>query len=446
MSSELERRLREAGENLPEPDEAATRRARALSLSAIRRRRPRIRLAALIGVALVVALGVGAGLSTLIAPSGTAARGPVGLGFLPEPGWFVLQSGARATPSTPAIAVASNVPFDPEDDVHGLADSSGLPYASLLALPPHGVIIVASFTRRGEPRHDALFPRKTLPLHLGDATSGINYSVQVRPDEPLGQYQIRAAVNGHNVDVHIYFGVSQPSVALREGAQRQLDQLVVRSSGPGDRVTAVRPAADVTVSAPGVIDRTFLCTTAPRGGIYEIEARAHRGIRESGSKWKQLPFAVVSTGGSAGIRNSPALLGDSLAWITAGRPSVTTTIDTEWRASPAQPSGTLAVQGASCRSTTARVPLTTGELQGGVASPFGDERDCVAPRRVLVHVRATLQSQASLRSRRSFLSTNITVREARLAVRTQSGKPLVYAEVFASGKARLFVARNCVPD
>jgi hypothetical protein len=32
------------------------------------------------------------------------------------------------------------------------------------------------------------------------------------------------------------------------------------------------------------------------------------------------------------------------------------------------------------------------------------------------------------------------------AVRSDSGKPLFYAEVFDSGKARLFMPANCVRD
>ena len=35
------------------------------------------------------------------------------------------------------------------------------------------------------------------------------------------------------------------------------------------------------------------------------------------------------------------------------------------------------------------------------------------------------------------------VREAKLAVRTLAGKPLVYADLRESGKARLFTAKGC---
>jgi hypothetical protein len=35
------------------------------------------------------------------------------------------------------------------------------------------------------------------------------------------------------------------------------------------------------------------------------------------------------------------------------------------------------------------------------------------------------------------------IAEGRLAVRTSSGKPLVYADVFDSGKARVYTAQSC---
>ncbi len=442
MSSDLERRIREARAALPEPDAEATRRAHARALGAVRRRRPRVRLAILAGVVFGIALALGAGLGTLIPPSGTAARGPVGLGFLPEPGWFALQSGSRAMRGQPAVAIAANVPFDPDDDVRGLAESSGLPYSTLLGLPPHGIVIVATFTPyREQFWAGSRFAREKLPLRVRDAVPYIQYGAQVRPEEPLGQYQLRAAVDEYNVDVNIYFGSLSPSSALRTEAQRQLDQLVVRSPHPR------RPAAtsEASTLSGGAIDRTLLCATAPTGGIYEIEARAHRGIREGPSRWKQLPFAVVGSGGTAGRANTPELFDNSLAWISAARATATTTVDTEFMAVPVSALGTLAVK-AGCRTTTTPVPLTPAGLEGGAASPFGDELDCSSPRRVLVRVRAVLGAPTSLRKRGMVLKTTVPVKEARLTIRTQTGKPLVYAEVFESGKARLFTAKGCVPD
>src|SRR5262249_49426264 len=86
MSSELERFLRGASRALPLPDERATDRARRNALTSIGKGRVRTRVLALAGATIVavVALGVTAG--SLNAPTGTAAREPAVLGFVPEPG------------------------------------------------------------------------------------------------------------------------------------------------------------------------------------------------------------------------------------------------------------------------------------------------------------------------------------------------------------------------
>ena len=279
MSSELERLLREARDVLPDPDDAATARARETALSAIRGRRSRARAVALIGVALVVAIGLGVGVGSLVAPSGTAAREPSGLGFVPEPGWFALQSPPAAVQGQPAVAVASNVPFAPDDVADGLVDPSGLPYSTLLMLPPRGVVIVGVMTNVNDQPHLAgLFPDyddAELPLRLRSAVPYIQWGAQVRPDEPLAHYQLRARIGDYNVDLTFYFGTPTPSSRLLAEAQRQLDGLVVASTKPRDHEAASLQAGDVTASAPAVIDRTVLCSTAALGGIYGVEARVY---------------------------------------------------------------------------------------------------------------------------------------------------------------------------
>jgi hypothetical protein len=65
---------------------------------------------------------------------------------------------------------------------------------------------------------------------------------------------------------------------------------------------------------------------------------------------------------------------------------------------------------------------------------------------VLVRLRARLQSQGSLQKRGNFMSTGVAILDAKLSVRTLKGKPIVYAEVFQSGKAPLFTAGACVRD
>jgi hypothetical protein len=60
-------------------------------------------------------------------------------------------------------------------------------------------------------------------------------------------------------------------------------------------------------------------------------------------------------------------------------------------------------------------------------------------------MRAVLPSRASLHGR-EFETIHIPVREAKLAGRTLSGRPLVYAAVSQTGKSTLFTAKGCVAE
>jgi hypothetical protein len=231
MSSDFDRLLRDARRALPAPDELTTQRARDRALAAVRRRRLRRPAAAILAAALV-ALGVAIG--ALLSPSGSAAPAPTGLGFLPARGWSVLQNGGDGTPVRPAVAIAANVELSPDDD------PDGLPLSTLETLSPDGVVIVTSFIARGDEVYfDRYFPARRLPLRAADATRGIDFGAEVRPDRPLGQYQLRAAVNGHNLDVNLYFGRASPTPALLAAAQQQLDRLVVQQAA--NLVGAGRP-------------------------------------------------------------------------------------------------------------------------------------------------------------------------------------------------------------
>jgi hypothetical protein len=139
-------------------------------------------------------------------------------------------------------------------------------------------------------------------------------------------------------------------------------------------------------------------------------------------------------------------LDNSFAWISAGRPSSSTTLGHEFETTPVLPSGTLALNRKSCRTVSTPIPLTAASLTGGTASQLGESIDCTAPRRILVRVRAVLVSAATLRGRGDFVRTTTPVRQAKLAARTLTGRPLVYAEVFESGRARLLTASSCTPD
>ena len=170
------------------------------------------------------------------APSGTAAREPAVLGFVPEPGWLALQSPPPAVPGQQTVAVAANVPFARDDTIHGLVEPSGLPYSTLLSLPPRGIVVVASMTPDAMPHLPAgvvsSYPEAKLPLQIRDGVTSSQWGAQVRPDQPLAQYQLKARIERYDVDVVAYFGVSHPTEVQLDAAQRQLDGLVIRSVQP----------------------------------------------------------------------------------------------------------------------------------------------------------------------------------------------------------------------
>ena len=396
----------------------------------------------------LAALVLGGVLGSVVTPSGTASRGGVGLGFLPEPGWFVLQSGARASTTSPAVAVASNVPFAPEDDVGGGAESSALPYSTLLGLPSDGVVITVTFTPRGDdPWHDRSFSPRELPLRLPPELPQQPTLIQPRSEEPLGVHRISAAVNDHNLDIHLYFGVPRPSAEVHADAERQLARLVVRADKEERRPIAVAAGpAPLQAAAVATLDRTYSCTARASGGIYEIEARARAGIARRSSGWTEVALAALSTGTDTG--GVTTVLDNELAWVTAGRPSAHATVVPDpfpGVTYPVSAWGTVAVNAKLCKPSSKRIPLTSTTLGGGAASQLGDDLDCATPRRVLVRIQATLPS-TKLKRHRDFLRTTAPAREARLAVRTEAGKALVYAEVGESGRAQLYTARTCSED
>ena len=434
MSSDLERLLRRAGEALPEPPSGVTARARARALAAVGRKRRRLPIA--VTAALLVGCGLGVVLGMSIS-SGRAASPALGFGFLPARDWNVLQSGRTPSDARPAQAIAANVRLSPEDAI------DELPYSTLLALPPNGVvIIVSSVGRRGEP--DELYPRRRLPLRLRDLAP-IEWGVQLRPARPLGQYELRATVNGQALDVHIYFGIERPRRTVLAAAQRQLDRLIVRSGEPlGNLRERALPLRRPTGPSTSVIDRTLLCTTTPSGGVRQIQLRANVGFRQA-RVWKTLPFAVVASGG---VRSAVDVLEDSLAWVAAGK------YDHNANLSPsdglvltnATRLGTWALNRGVCAPAKTRVPLSAKGLRPASPDALGVTFDCRTPRRVLIRVRAVAYSIPTRYREQSFEKTKAALQHAFLAVRTQAGKPLAFAAVFDTGKARLAVAPTCTEE
>src|SRR5215831_5321400 len=361
MSSELERLLRDARRALPGPDEPATGQAREGALAVVRRRPRRsvgIAAASITSFAIVLALGIGIG--ALVTPKGEAAKDAVGLGFLPAPGWMAFQTGGEVNPIFQTVAIASNVPLAPEDEVAGAADPSGLPLATLEELPADGVVITASFTR-SRPYDGYLYsdlPKRELPLRLSEATQYLQYGTQVRPEAPLGQWEIRGVVNKHVVDVFIYFGTTTPSASLRADANRQLERLVVGRAGAtrfqGERSAATRPSAVTeTASAPAgtVIERTLSCATGVKAGTHVAYVGVQSGTKQ-GNAFKNPAQAYVTTAGST-LATDPSGVQPQIVSMSSGYPT----------AAPLRGDG-VGYDPQRCKPTNANVPFTRRGLTG----------------------------------------------------------------------------------
>jgi hypothetical protein len=197
-----------------------------------------------------------------------------------------------------------------------------------------------------------------------------------------------------------------------------------------------------THSARGkVLDQTYTCAVFFRGGVYVLEARGQAGTRRNGA-WAKLPYAGVRSGVFSG-GGGP---GNLVAWITAGKPVATTMIDDSYDAFDVKTWGTIGVRRDGCRRSSASVPLSAAGLLGGTSTPLGSKSQCFVPKQIVVRLRTVFSGSGSLRSGQDFETTHVPVREARLAVRTLTGKPLVYADVSEAGKARVFTAASCSSD
>ena len=202
---------------------------------------------------------------------------------------------------------------------------------------------------------------------------------------------------------------------------------------------------DAEAALPRVFDRTVVCTIATSGGVYEVKALAYAGVRDGG-RWLRLPFASIS---ADGIRNHETFLDNSLSWISAAAPAAETNLVDPARSglpTPARASGTLALNKRDCAPTKVKVPLSGKGLRDVAPGPLGESLDCPAQRRVLVHVRAVATAPPVLYGDGHYTKTRTAVEQGFIAVRTLSGKPLVFASTFQSGKTKMLVAPSCAPD
>jgi hypothetical protein len=188
-------------------------------------------------------------------------------------------------------------------------------------------------------------------------------------------------------------------------------------------------SASRATAAVRIVDRTLACTTGAQGGARVIFLRAQSAYGQ-GATLEWLAQATVATSGQP-IPSKPDYR-PTLAGVTAGWP-------------PPKPftSGGLGYEGRRCTAARARVAFSTQGLTGGRAAQLGDEVQCVVPKSVLIRVRAVFREPVELEVVRRSYSAVGRIEQGQVAVRTTGGKPLVYADVSDSGRARLFTAKGC---
>lgn len=207
----------------------------------------------------LVASALGFGLGAWLTPSGDAGRNVVGLGFLPQRGWSVVQTAGPGPGATTAVARRK------------------------------GIVVSITSTPRGDPSEDVLYPIREMPLRIADALPS-------RVDSR--GLELRAGVGGYNIDARIRFSSASPSPAMVAVAQGQLDRLVVAA----DRVTiAVRPAVSVVgvfVTAFGTIDsgRAGESVTIQAKDCGNTFFRVFAGAStEAGGSWSTLITPQIKT-------------------------------------------------------------------------------------------------------------------------------------------------------
>lgn len=175
------------------------------------------------------------------------------------------------------------------------------------------------------------------------------------------------------------------------------------------------------------IDRTIMCRVGYFHGARLVYLTARSAVRH-GDKLDWLAQAYVSTAGNPlSARNSRP----TLAGVTAG-----------WPPPPPLTTGGIGYENARCGPSRANVPLTTEDLTGGVASPFGEDLQCIVAKAVLVRVRATFRTPVAEEPNKAgtYISALGRVVKGQIVVRSVAGRPIAYADVVESGRARLFTS------
>lgn len=268
--------------------------------------------------------------------------------------------------------------------------------------------------------------RAKVPLSLTPLAGG-RYRVNVRADQSMNgrRIELQRLVAGRwtlvrRTTLRGRPGAFTTTVTARGRNQRFRLFVPAKSAAPCYTATASETFVAGRPAAPGsaaVIDRTFSCSAAVRGGLRTVEVSTFVGTEQPplprtaslnlSTNW--VPDATLVSGSTGGIQLNPT----------------------------------------RCTAAATRVPLVSKGLRGGLASSGELRYKCESPRRVLVRIRAVFHVPTKLEQDRTFgyptLQGRGEVREAQLAVRSPSGRTLAFASL-AGGRARLLTAPSCVED
>jgi len=180
----------------------------------------RRRLGLLLVVLCATALALLAGVGQLSGAGRTGSLPPPS--FRPSSAWLSLTTGSsnslEATePSVWVLSARSNT-------------AALAPFAfsrNLLHLSRDAIYISAGTAGRGGPNRT--FQRATWPLRLSGFR--VDHGWEGQPAQHVQQRLRWAAVRGWHLDVRVYFATQHPSRQLLRTAQRELDRLLLPSSG-----------------------------------------------------------------------------------------------------------------------------------------------------------------------------------------------------------------------
>jgi hypothetical protein len=174
-----------------------------------------------------------------------------------------------------------------------------------------------------------------------------------------------------------------------------------------------------------IVDRMLRCNVPLDAGIRLVRISGQSGVRDQADRSRWFGIAGVHLT----IDNGQLVL------VQAGAPRVET--------GAPQVDATFLLNRQACKAASAQIALSPRGLGGGSLNQFVEYYKCTMPRRILLRVRVEFRAPASLRSQGTSQFSEAPVSKGSVAIQSERAKPLLYADVVESGRARLF-SRSCV--